>query len=125
MPTSPKEVADKIQTVITAWDSLASDASFAGMTLAKFKAAVQPSLDAREEVTNLHSQRPVSLNKRAAADQASNAAILMVVNAIKGDPDHGEDSPLYAAMGYVRKSDRRTGAHRNGNGATTPAAVAA
>ena len=113
MPTAPKEVHGKIQTVITAWDSLASGATFAGMTLANFKAAVQPSLDARDEVANLDGQRPVSLNKRAAADQDSNDTMLMVVNAVKGDPDHGEDSALYAAMGYVRKSERRTGVRKN------------
>ena len=79
------------------------------MTLARFKAAVQPSLAARDEVASLDGQRPVSLNKRAAADQDSNDTILIVVNAIKGNPDHSEDSALYAAMGYVRKSERRTG----------------
>ena len=83
------------------------------MTLARFKAAVQPSLAARDEVANLDGQRPVSLNKRAAADQDSNDTMLMVVNAVKGDPDHGEDSALYAAMGYVRKSERRTGVRKN------------
>ena len=113
MPTAPKEVHGKIQSVITAWDSLAPGASFAGMTLAKFKATVQPSLDARDEVASLDGQRPVSLNKRAAADQDSNDTMLMVVNAVKGDPDHGEDSALYAAMGYVRKSERRTGVRKN------------
>ena len=122
MPTAPKQVGDKIQTVITAWDNLAPGATFAGMTLAKFKALVQPSLDARDEVASLESQRPVSLNKRAAADQDTNDTIQMVVNAVKGDPDHGEDSALYAAMGYVRKSDRKTGAHRN---VPTPAAPVA
>ena len=113
MPTAPKEVHCKIQTVITAWDSFASGATFAGMTLARFKAAVQPSLAARDEVASLDGQRPVSLNKRAAADQDSNDTMLMVVNAVKGDPDHGEDSALYAAMGYVRKSERRTGVRKN------------
>ena len=83
------------------------------MTLARFKAAVQPSLAARDEVASLDGQRPVSLNKRAAADQDSNDTMLMVVNAVKGDPDHGEDSALYAAMGYVRKSERRTDVRKN------------
>ena len=114
MPTTPKEVQGKIQSVINAWEGLAPGATFADMTLARFKAAVQPSLAARDEVASLDGQRPVSLNKRAAADQDSNDTILIVVNAIKGDPDHSEDSALYAAMGYVRESERRTGAHRNG-----------
>lgn len=119
MPKAPKIVPAKIQAVITAWDNLAPGATFGGLTLAKFTAAVQPSLDARDEVATLEDQRPVSLNKRDAADQDTNDTIQMVVNAIKGDPDHGQDSALYAAMGYVRKSNRKTGAHKNGG--TKPA----
>ncbi len=109
MPLAPKEIETKINAVVTAWDSLASDASFGGFTLAKFKTKVQPSLDVRTEAETLDSQLAIALDKRATADQESNDAILMVVNSIKGDPEHGEDSSLYAAMGYVRKSERKTG----------------
>ena len=35
-----------------------------------------------------------------------------MVNAVKGDPDEGEDGELYEAMGYVRKSERRSGLSR-------------
>ena len=35
--------------------------------------------------------------------------MLLVVNAVKGDPAEGEDGELYEAMGYVRKSERSTG----------------
>jgi uncharacterized protein YeeX (DUF496 family) len=31
---------------------------------------------------------------------------------VKGDPNHGEDSPLYDALGYVRKSARKSGLTR-------------
>ncbi|HMJ90310.1 MAG TPA: hypothetical protein VK530_10860 [Candidatus Acidoferrum sp.] len=35
-----------------------------------------------------------------------------VVNSIKGDPNHGENSPLYASFGYIRKDDRKSGLTR-------------
>jgi hypothetical protein len=34
------------------------------------------------------------------------------VHAVKADPTEGENSPLYAAMGYVRSSDRSGGRRR-------------
>ena len=37
------------------------------------------------------------------------APVNLVVNAVKGDPAFGENSDLYESMGYVRKSERKTG----------------
>ena len=112
MPSSPKVIEHKIELLVAGWDKLASGASFAGMTQAKFKAAVQPSLDIRAEIADLESQLAIALQKRGTVDQTSNAAIQLAVNAVKGDPNHGEDSALYGAIGYVRKSERKTGAAR-------------
>jgi hypothetical protein len=47
--------------------------------------------------------------------------VKLVVNAIKGDPDEGEDGPLYSALGYVPESARLSGLTRKGQ--TTPAVV--
>lgn len=35
-----------------------------------------------------------------------------VSNGVRGDKDYGGDSPLYGAMGFVRKSDRASGLTR-------------
>ena len=43
------------------------------------------------------------------------------MHAVKADPTEGENSPLYAAMGYVRESDRSSGLKR----ARAPARAAA
>ena len=41
------------------------------------------------------------------------------MNGVRADPDEGEDGELYAAMGYVRTSERSTGLarRRTSNGA--------
>ncbi len=39
----------------------------------------------------------------------------MVVNSVKGTPGFGPDSPLYRALGYIRKSERRSGLSRPGS----------
>ena len=46
----------------------------------------------------------------------------LVVNAVKGDPDFGDDSDLHDAMGYVRRSDRASGLSRKSQHAPALAA---
>jgi hypothetical protein len=101
--------------VTSGWESLAAAKTFGGMTLEQFKAKVKPSTDARKTIKDLDSQYTAAQNSRDTADVESNRVLALVVNAVKGDPDHGEDSALYEAMGYVRKSERKSGLRR-GNG---------
>ena len=53
---------------------------------------------------------PFRLTRFGMRSRAS--ALNLVVNAVKGDPEEGEDGRLYEALGYVRKSDRRAGPPR-------------
>jgi hypothetical protein len=105
----PKDNSDKITDVLNAWTDLRPAKSFANMTLAQFTAKIQPSLDARDALNTLAEQTTAGFVTRDTADVESNKQVLLVVNAVKGDPAEGEDGELYAAMGYIRKSDRSTG----------------
>jgi hypothetical protein len=109
MPSNPNKTKAKLDEVLKAWGELAADKTFGGMTLAQFKAKVQPSLDARAELDKLAAQMTQWQNRRDDADGVSNAAVQMVVNGVKGDPAFGEDCDLYEAMGYVRRSERKSG----------------
>jgi hypothetical protein len=109
MATSPSAVETKLDNVLNAWETNAADKSFGGMTLAQFKAAVKPSFDARSAIKQLESQLTVALDARDDADKVSAPLIQKVVNGVKGDPAFGEDSALYEAMGYIRKSERKSG----------------
>ena len=112
MPTSPKQFGDDLQKVIDAWTTLAPDKTFGGMTLAQFKTKTKPSYDERATIKTLDDQLTAALNDRDDADKVSAAAIALTVNSVKGDPNFGEDSDLYEAMGYVRKSERKSGLSR-------------
>lgn len=103
---------NKIGQVTSAWESLAADTTFAGMTLAEFKAATKPALDARDKVTALNVELVDARNALDDSSKDGYGRVLLVVNAVKGDLNHGEDSSLYEAMGYVRKSDRKSGLAR-------------
>ena len=112
MADAPKLVLEQITRVLQAWETLRPTKSFAGMTLAQFKAKLQPSLAARAALTALDAQMTAAKDQRDEADKVSLAAAQLVVNAVKGDPDEGENGELYEAMGYVRKSERASGLHR-------------
>lgn len=109
---SPKKLETAIAEVSSAWEELALDQSFGGMTLTEFKTKVQPSLDARKKLSGAQDQRISAQSDRAKNDAASSKALLLAVAGIKGDPTQGEDSALYEACGYVPKSKRKSGLSR-------------
>ncbi|MFA6288507.1 MAG: hypothetical protein WC661_14080 [Opitutaceae bacterium] len=121
MNLSPNKAGAKISQVITAWETLRPAKTFAGLTLDQFKTAVQPSIDTRANIESLKDQLAAAQTLRQDADEASIGTILLVVNAVKGDPAEGEDGELYEAMGYVRKSERRSGLSRGKKTATVTA----
>lgn len=117
--SQPKSTLDKLNSVISGWETLAPDKSFGGMTLAQFKAAVKRSFDTREELRVLESQTQAKQIERDDADAESLRRVQLVVNGVIGDPEEGPDSDIYAAFGYTRKSERKTGLtrkKRNGGG---------
>jgi hypothetical protein len=109
---SPKEIEEKIERMINAWRTLAPDKTFGGMTLAQFEAAAAPSLTARRKIEEMDNQRAQKIAERDTADDGFNAKAQLVVAGVLADPTEGPDSALYAALGYTRKSERKTGLTR-------------
>ncbi|HWT00725.1 MAG TPA: hypothetical protein VN256_10800 [Pyrinomonadaceae bacterium] len=115
MAAGPKGNEQKLQRMINAWETLAPDKTFGGMTLAQFQAAVQPSQAARERIEDLEDQLSQALTNRDRADEDSLAKAQLVVNGVVGDPTEGPDSALYKAFGYTPKSERKSGLTRKRN----------
>ena len=120
MPLAPKEAYDRITIASNAWENLRATKTFAGMTLAKFQSLIAPSLTARATIARLENELIAAQNLRDNSDKISLEALQLLVNAVKGDPAEGEDGELYEAMGYVRKSERKTGLHRAAKSTHTP-----
>jgi hypothetical protein len=110
---NPKLSLERITTVKRVWGTLRPNSSFYGMTLAQFSEKVQASLDARAELETIDEHRSATAVRRDDADAASMDLIKRIVNAIKADPNEGEDGEMYAALGYVRKGLRASGRSRN------------
>ena len=119
MPTPGKNIL-KIQRILNAWETLAPDKTFGGMTLAQFRAATQPSTDARDRIDDLEDQVRQAQADRDRADEDLLAKAQLVVNGVIGDPTLGPDSALYEAMGYTRTSHRKTGLTRKRNRPSSP-----
>jgi hypothetical protein len=112
MAPNPKATGDRLTKLDIAWEKHAANVTFAGMTRAQYNNKVKPSLDARARVAELKQELAAAIVERENADIISSEVALQVVNSVKGDPNHGEDSPLYDALGYVRKSARKSGLTR-------------
>lgn len=113
MPLSPTVVEEKITTTTSAWEDLRPVKSFADLTLAQFKAAMQPALDARTTISNLENLLSAARTARDDKDVEACDIIAKVVSAVVGDTEEGNDGPLYEALGYIRKSQRKSGLKRS------------
>ena len=120
MAQAPKTIAADTQAIIDGWDELAPTATFAGMTLAQFKTAVQPSFDTRAKIGELEIDLKAEMDARDKADVTTTETNSDVVKAVVADKNFGDDSALYEKMGYVRKSVRQSGLTRKTK--TAPAA---
>lgn len=104
--------AERIQTFRTAWREIAPDASFGGMTFAEFEAALAPYEENAELLEVLGTKQAAAQMKRDQLDVTTRKVLSLVVNGVRGNPGFGEDSQLYKALGYVPKSERKSGLTR-------------
>jgi hypothetical protein len=105
---APNLMEEKYQAILTAWETLAPDKSFGGMTLEEYKATVQPSIEARHRIRTLDAQMTDAIKDREAGDKATAEACELVVNGVRADKTvGGADGALYKEMGYIPKSERK------------------
>jgi len=112
MPQSPKVNEEKMLRIQNAWKTLAPDKSFGGMTLAEFITQVNKSLAPRQRLIELEDEILQEQATRDEEDEATMNKIELIVAGVIADPTEGSDSALYEAMGYVRKSERKSGLTR-------------
>jgi hypothetical protein len=113
--------ARKAEDFRLAWKELAPDDTFGGKTLAEFEAAILPLENAREEVQRLDVLRSGAQKVRDQEEKTLAEVLVLVAHSVRSHPDHGEDSPLYRAMGYVPKSERGSGLTRRNASEPSPA----
>ena len=107
MPRKTLDLVARAERLAGAWQRCHPEKVFFGLTLDAFIEAFKPSREARVGLAALASQRRVLLHRRRNSDNSFRPKLIGVVHSIRGDPDVGEDDPMYVSMGYVPKSRRR------------------
>lgn len=107
MPRKTNDLVARAERIADAWKNFHPKKIFCGLTLNEFIEAFKPSREMRMELREMASHRRMLLIRRRSSDSAFRPRLLGVVHAVRGDPDVGENDPMYSAMGYIQKRRRR------------------
>lgn len=113
---TPKKALEDLERVEDALTELAPNEKFGDILLADYKAQVQESRDVRQELVDLEVKTTNTTNKRDTTDTKGLKMRELIVNGVIGNPAYGPDSSLYEAMGFIRKSERKSGLTRKKKG---------
>ena len=108
----PGQKADDIHRV---WKEQAPDSVFGGKSLADFEAALTALKQANEDVKIRNEARSAALRIRDQKLEELTPLMRLIVKGVQAHPDHGENSPLYRAMGFVPFNERGSGLTRRGS----------
>jgi len=95
-----------------AWVEGAPTVDFNGISQAQFLADITAAAADDAAIADLEAELKMKREVRDDKYVALNDKRSKVGLGVAGNPDYGNDSPLYGAMGFVRKSDRASGLTR-------------
>jgi hypothetical protein len=117
-----RNAVEKAIEVDQRWETLRPKKTFFGLTLEQFREARKQSEQERAVLADLYGQIKATKTRLHDADVRLAEVTQGVINAVKGDPEEGEDGEMYVALGYTRKSAKYRGrSRRRGNGQLQPA----
>ena len=112
MGKGPKQIEEVIERAVNGLRDLAPDTKFNNTNLADLTPLAEESLAARRELVEIGNLEAAGIARREAADARVLKMIEKIVNGIIGDENFGDDSALYEAFGFVRRSQRKSGLTR-------------
>lgn len=115
-----KQVLLRRETFLAAWREHAPDATFAKKGLEQFETETETPLAVEAQMKAARSKLAGLKLKRDRAMRNVHEALLKVADAVRGDVDYGPDCELYRALGYVPKSERKTGLTRKDESKVPP-----
>ncbi len=111
-----RRLARKAEDFRLAWKEQAPEDTFGGKSLADLEADIALLGEAVEKVRVHRSNGSAALRVRKEQEADLKKLLLVIANGVRGAEAHGEDSPLYRAMGFVPRSERSSGLTRPGAG---------
>lgn len=112
MINAPKSIEERYNRFLNALKTLAPTKTFAGYTVAELQAQAGDSDSPRNALITLEENKRQAIVTRDNADAVTMQMCDEIVKAVIADKEYGDDSALYEALGYVRKSDRKSGLTR-------------
>jgi len=107
MPRKEKDLLVQGDRIADAWERHYPRKIFSGLTLEAFRQILAPCRAVRKELADIAQRAKILRFRFRNVDREARPAIQRVVHSVRGDPDVGEDSPMYGSMGYVPKSKRK------------------
>ncbi len=110
-----KRVKEQCGVMYDAWTEGAKDVDFNGIARTAFETDITAADAADDEIDTLEAQLKLKREARDDMYAALDEKRSKVGQGVAGNPDFGDDSPLYGAMGFVRKSEKKSGLTRKKN----------
>ncbi|MEP6901456.1 MAG: hypothetical protein ABJA66_06875 [Actinomycetota bacterium] len=114
MPNSPKKNEEIMQKALNALRDIAPDVKFNNKTLADLLPQVEKSMTPRRRLAEIENERTQQIALRESEDVKTLKLIDQIIAGTVGHDDYGDDSALYEAFGFIRKSQRKSGLTRRG-----------
>jgi len=112
MYREPKATYDKLVLLTSSWSRLRPTKTFGGMTLEQFVEETRAVHEVRTQLAEAEARVLDLRQRRTTLDATASEHMKRIVRGVLADRDEGEDGELYAAMGFIRRSDRSSGLTR-------------
>lgn len=115
-----KSVPVRVTQFLASWKEYAPDHVFADMTLEEFTTKAGESDAARDSIIEANTKLQGLKLQRDQKDAAIKDDLILIAHSIRGNKAYGEDCPFYRSLGFVPKSERKSGLRRARSGKATP-----
>jgi|GEM_PF-844636 len=105
-----KRIKEKVINIRNAWnEGAAAVTEFRNTNKANFETDITDAQTVDDEIADLKAQLSMKEDERDNRYAKLDNDAVDIRKGVEGHKDYGDDSPLYGAMGFVRKSERKSG----------------
>ena len=103
MAMSSRKTLDRFELFLHAWAKLRPGKALAGLTVEQSTALIQPCRDVRSEIAEAELRLQSANARRATVDAEFEKVLQRVINAVKADPEEGDDGDRTRALQSARR----------------------
>ena len=107
-----KRVKEQCNVMFDAWTEGAKSVDFNGIARSAFGTDIDNAAAADDDIDTMEAQLKLKREVRDDMYTALDENRSKVGQGVAGNAAYGDDSPLYGAMGFVRKSEKKSGLTR-------------